>query len=147
MSTLDLAHQAGPVLVTLAYLLLYYGMQIHQLRVRSALRREYQERGEKFDRYFGQDRQMLAADRVQLNTLEHMPPFLTLLWLHAVFVGPLGSTVAGGIYVATRGLYPLMMGPRLGRGIRARVLIATGTGYAVLLYFMVALLFALLIGQ
>lgn len=143
-SALDISPHAGPLTVTLLYVLLYYGFQIHQLRVKTRLRRAYEERGEKFDRYFGQDREMLAADRIQLNTLEHMPPFLALLWLNALFVGPTGATVAGGLYVAARGLYPVLIGGRLGRGIKAQVLIATGTGYAVLIYFSGALIVALL---
>jgi uncharacterized membrane protein YecN with MAPEG domain len=144
MQSLDIAQQTGPIVVTLVYLALYYAFQINQLQVKTRLAREYLERGEKFDRYFSQDREMLAADRIQLNMLEHMPPFLVLLWLNALFVGPGAATIAGGLYVAARGLYPLMLGRRLGRGIRVQVLISTGSGYAVLTYFMGALLWQLL---
>ncbi|MEQ9499724.1 MAG: MAPEG family protein [Deltaproteobacteria bacterium] len=131
---------AGPILVTLAYLLLYYVFQLHIMRVKGRLVSEYKARGEKFDRYFGQDRHMLAADRIQLNMLEHMPPFLVLLWLAAVFVEPVFATVVGGVYVAARALYPFLMGARLGRGIQARILIATVTGYLALLALMGGLL-------
>jgi len=144
MQPLDAAHQAGPIAVTLAYLAIYYGFQINILRVKNRLAREHTERGEKFDRYFGNDRQMLAADRIQLNTLEHMGPFLALLWMNAVFVGPDGATIAGAIYVAARGLYPFLIGDRLGRGVKAKVLISTGAGYAVLVYLMGALIPTLL---
>ncbi|KIG12820.1 hypothetical protein DB30_00983 [Enhygromyxa salina] len=144
MHALDIADQTGPIVVTLIYLALYYAFQIRQLQVKTRLGREYLARGEKFDRYFSQDREMLAADRTQLNMLEHMPPFLALFWLNAVFVGPGGATIAGGLYVAARALYPLVLGRRLGRGIRAQVLISTGTGYAVLAYFMGALVWQLL---
>ena len=137
--TFDVAHQAGPILVTVAYVLLYYVFQIHIVFVKNRLKAEYAERGEKFDRYFGQDRHMLAADRVQLNTLEHMPPFLVLLWLNAIFVGPLGATIAGGAYVLGRALYPVMMGGRLGRGVRGSILFSTAIGYAVLAYYSIAL--------
>lgn len=140
---LDLSAQTGPVIVTLLYIFVYYGTQINILRVKTALEREAKARGEKFDRYFGQDRTLLAADRMQLNMLEHMPPFLALLWLNAVFVGPMGATVAGGIYVASRASYPLLMGGRLGRGIPARILVATVPGYGVLLYLAGALVVAL----
>ena len=136
---LDLAHQTGPICVTLAYLLLYYATQIHIARVKLTLAREHRERGAQFDRYFGQDRRMLAADRIQLNMLEHMPPFLVLLWLHAIFVGPTGATIAGAIYLGSRLLYPVVIGPRLGRGIRAAVLLATVPGYLVLVYLTGAL--------
>jgi len=140
-NALDIGNQTGPLAVTLAYFLVYYAFQINVLRVKSARKKEHAERGEKFDRYFNEDRELLAADRVQLNTLEHMPPFLALLWLNAIFVGPFGATVAGGLYVAARAIYPFLVGGRLGRGVGAKVTISTGTGYAVLIYFAGALAF------
>jgi hypothetical protein len=88
---------------------------------------------------------MLAADRVLLNIHEHMTPFLALLWLHAVFVGPVGATVAGAVYVVARAAYPFLMGGRLGRGIPARIVIATGVGYLVLGYLAAALGYALVV--
>jgi uncharacterized membrane protein YecN with MAPEG domain len=142
---LDIGHQAGPIAVTLAYVLLYYGFQVNVLRVKSRLSREYAARGEKFDRYFSQDRHMLAADRQQLNMLEHMPPFLVLLWLVAIFVGPLWATVGGAVYVAARLAYPFAMGSRLGRGVRGSISLATGPGYLVLVYFVVVLVGAWLV--
>ncbi len=140
---LDLSRQIGPITVTLVYVTLYYLFQVHVLRAKTRLAKDYAERGEKFDRYFGQDRTMLAADRVQLNTLEHMGPFLVLLWLNAVFVGPLGATIAGGVYVAARGAYPLLMGSRLGRGVRASIALSTAPGYGVIAYLAGALIWAL----
>jgi hypothetical protein len=137
---------AGPIAVTLAYVLLYYAVQIYVARVKFGLAREYRDRGEKFDRYFGQDRRMLAADRVQLNMLEHMPPFLVLLWLHAVFVGPGSATLAGGVYLLARVSYPLMLGQQLGRGIRRQVLLATVPGYLVLAWLAGGLVVALVTG-
>lgn len=141
---LDIQTYAGPVTVTLAYIALYYAFQIHILRVKNRLKAEYKDRGEKFDRYFGQDRHMLAADRSQLNMLEHMPGFLVLLWLNALFVGPFGATVAGGIYVAARSTYPLWMGARLGRGVQGKILLSTLPGYLVLVYFLGSLIVAML---
>src|SRR4051812_43604748 len=96
----------GPLLVTVAYVLVYYALISNQLRVRTRLRRAYQARGETFDRYFNTDREMLAADRYVGNMLEHMPAFLTLLWLNAIFVGPRGASFAGGAYVLSRIAYP-----------------------------------------
>ena len=139
MHPLELPTQTGPLLVTLAYLLVYYGIIVNVGRTKIRLAREYAKRGEKFDRYFGEDREMLAADRFQLNQLEHMPPFLVLLWLVAVFVSPVFATVGGSIYVLTRVLYPLMMGSRLGRGVKGSILVATLPSYLVLLSFMGAL--------
>jgi hypothetical protein len=119
---------------------LYYLFIANQLRVKRQLKRDYQSRGEKFDRYFNTDREMLAADRYVGNMLEHMPPFLALLWLNAIFVGQRGATVLGAAYIACRVLYPFLMGSRLGRGIPTRILFATLVGYAVLAIFVVRLL-------
>ena len=138
---LDPSLFAGPIGVTLAYTLVYYGFQVRILQVKTRLKAEYTERGESFDRYFGQDREMLAADRVQLNTLEHMGPFLALLWLNALFVNPGGpTTMAGAAYVVARAGYPLLMGGRLGRGVRGSIVLSTGVGYAVLIYLAGALI-------
>ena len=123
----------------MAYVVLYYLLVANQLRVKRRLQRDYQARGEKFDRYFNTDREMLAADRYVGNMLEHMPPFLALLWLNAIFVGPRGATVGGATYVACRVLYPFLMGRQLGRGIPTRILFATLVGYGVLIYFVVRL--------
>ncbi|MFT4974460.1 MAG: putative membrane protein YecN with MAPEG domain [Myxococcota bacterium] len=140
----ELAHYAGPVAVTVGYVALYYGILIHILRVKTALSRQYREKGEKFDRYFGQDREMLAADRIQLNTLEHMPTFLVLLWLNAVFIGTTGATIVGSIYLAARVAYPFVVGDRLGRSVPARILLVTVPGYAVVAYFSFALIYGIL---
>lgn len=131
-AALDPTLLAGPGFVTLAYLTLYYGAMIHILRVKLRLSAAYAARGDKFDRYFGNDREMLAADRIQLNTLEHMPAFLALLWMDALFVSAVEATVLGAVYVGTRALYPFLIGRRLGRGIPARIFIATATGYVIL---------------
>ena len=120
---------AGPLLVTVAYVVVYYLLFANQLRVKTRLRRAYRARGETFDRYFNTDREMLAADRYVGNTLEHMPAFLVLLWLNAIFVGPRGASFAGAAYVLSRLLYPFMMGPRLGRGVPSRIMFATVIGY------------------
>lgn len=142
---LELPTQTGPVVVTVAYVLVYYAFQILVLQTKRRLEAEYTARGEKFDRYFAQDRDMLAADRVQLNMLEHMGPFLVLLWLNAVLVGPLSATVAGGVYVAARVAYPLALGRRLGRSAPALILASTVPGYLVLAWFVGALGWAILV--
>jgi uncharacterized membrane protein YecN with MAPEG domain len=129
----------GPLLVTVAYVVLYYVMITNQLRVRMRLRRAYRARGETFDRYFGGDREMLAADRYVGNMLEHMPAFLSLLWLNAMFVDPRSATFAGAVYLGSRIIYPFLMGARLGRGVPTRILFATVAGYLVIAYFVVRL--------
>jgi uncharacterized membrane protein YecN with MAPEG domain len=135
---------SGPLLVTVAYVLTYYVLIANQLRVRTRLRREYRQRGESFDRYFGNDREMLAADRYVGNMLEHMPPFLILLWLNAMFISPRSATFAGGAYILSRVAYPFVMGRRLGRGVPSRIMFATIIGYLVLAYLAVRLALAAL---
>jgi hypothetical protein len=130
---------AAPLLITVAYVLVYYTMVLNQLLVRTRLRREYRARGESFDRYFGADREMLAADRWAGNMLEHMPPFLALLWLNAIFVGTRDASWAGAVYVFARVIYPFVMGRRLGKGVPTRILFATLLGYLVLAYYVVRL--------
>lgn len=137
---------AGPLLVTAAYVVVYYLLISNQLRVKTRLRRAYQARGETFDRYFGADREMLAADRYVGNMLEHMPAFLLLLWLNAIFVSPRRATIAGAAYVLCRLSYPLLMGRRLGRGVPNRILFATVVGYVVIAYLTVSLVIAALAG-
>jgi hypothetical protein len=136
---------AAPLLVTAAYVVFYYLMIINQLRVRMRLKRESRARGETFDRYFNTDREMLAADRYVGNMLEHMPAFLVLLWLNALFVGPRGAAIAGGVYLLARLVYPLLMGRRLGRGVPTRILFATVVGYAVLAYLAGRLVVAVIV--
>ena|SRR6185369_3375756 len=133
---------AGPLLVTASYVVVYYLMFSNQLRVKTRLRRAYRARGETFDRYFNTDREMLAADRYVGNMLEHMPAFLALLWLNAIFVGPRGATIAGAAYTGARLVYPFLMGERLGKGVPNRILLATVIGYAVIAYFVVRLVVA-----
>lgn len=142
----DITPYTGPVLVTLAYLAVYYGSMLNIVRVKVRLNRAYRERGEKFDRYFGQDRELLAADRIQLNMLEHMPLFLVLLWLNAVFVGTSFATAAGAAYTAARALYPFMMGSRVGRMQRASILVATVPSYLALVALAGGLVSALIAG-
>src|SRR5688572_6273431 len=125
---------AGPLLVTVAYVVAYYLLIANQLRVKTRLRRAYRARGEIFDRYFNTDREMLAADRYVGNMLEHMPAFLVLLWLNAIFVGPRGASFAGAAYVLSRVLYPFMMGPQLGKGVPGRIMFATVIGYGAIAY-------------
>ena len=131
--TLEIDHVVGPACVTLAYVAVYYAFNLNVLRVKLRLAKKYKAEGQSFDRYFGQDRELLAADRVQLNMLEHMPVFLVLLWLHALVVGATEATILGAIYTATRFLYPVVLGGRLGRDIPARILVITFTGYSVLI--------------
>ena len=131
---------AGPLLISLGYILFYYLTIVNVSRVKTRLRREAKERGERFDRYNTPDKRMLAADRVQLNTLEHMPPFLALLWLDATLVNVHHATAAGGVYLASRMLYPFVLGRQIGSDAPRRVMPLTFTGYTVLGFLWVDLL-------
>jgi glutathione S-transferase len=48
-----------------------------------------------------------CAFRVQMNTLEHLPVFIPLLWLTALFFGPypLAAPVLGVVWIIGRVLY------------------------------------------
>jgi uncharacterized membrane protein YecN with MAPEG domain len=134
---------ANPAWVTLAYIGLYYLFMIHIMRTKVRLAAEYKARGEKFDRYFNKDRELLAADRNQLNMLEHMPVFLVLMWLNAFIVAPDQAAFLGAFYTLVRAMYPFALGRRLGRNIPLRILLFTFTGYVVLIVFAVQIAMAL----
>lgn len=122
----------GPIVVTALYFCLWYAMLFGlQSRTKYRLKAEYAARGEEFDRYFGQDREMLAADRAVANTQEQMVPFLVTLWLHAVFVSPQSATWLGALYVALRAAYPFLLGGRVAGTQSKRVVFATGPAYAI----------------
>ncbi len=121
---------AGPVLVTVGYFALWYFLLIGvQRRTKFRLKREYAERGQVFDRYFGQDEEMLAVDRVVINTQEQMMPVLFGLWLHALFVSATTATWLGAIYVILRSCYPLLMGRRISKIQPRRVYWVTVPSY------------------
>jgi len=111
MNAADASLYAGPILVSVAYFLLWYFLLLGLQRgTKYPLKREYAAEGKEFDRYFGQDPQMLAADRAVLNTQEQMVPFLAALWLHAVFVSIVHATWLGAAYVLLRAFYPALLG-------------------------------------
>lgn len=137
----------GPILVTAGYLLLWYFLLVGiQRRTKYRLQKEYAARGEVFDRYFGQDEQMLAADRVVINTQEQMVPFLSSLWLHAVFVSSYYASLIGLLYVALRAIYPLLMGKRLSKINPKRVHLVTVPCYIMVFYLFGAVVFRALVG-
>ena len=127
------AHEfSGVVVVTLVYLGLYYAFMMNVLRVKLNVLKRCRERGEKFERYSVQYPDLLAADRIQLNMLEHMPPFLVLLWLQALVVSADSAVVLGWIYVVLRGLYPFFLGGELRSNIPLRLLLNTFSAYGVM---------------
>ena len=133
---LDLSAFTGPILVTAAYFVLWYALLFRQTRTRRRLRAEYESRNQTFDRYFGQDRQMLAVDRAAANTHEQMVPFLCALWLHAAVVSVAVATVLGSLYVGFRTLYPMLLGHEVDKMQPKRVLFATGPAYLLVYYLL-----------
>jgi uncharacterized MAPEG superfamily protein len=131
------AHHAPTIWVTLAYIGLYYAFMIRILRVKLRVAKQCKEAGERFFRYSNQYPELLAADRVQLNMLEHMPPFLALLWLQSLTVSPKSAAMLGAAYIVVRLAYPLFLGPTLQKNIPLRIVINTFTGYGILLTFAV----------
>lgn len=135
--TLDIGVLAGPVLVTVAYFALWYFLLIGlQRRTKYRLQREYEARGQVFDRYFGQDAQMLAVDRVVINTQEQMVPFLFALWSQALFVSATAATWLGLVYVLLRSCYPLLMGRSVSKMQPRRVYLVTVPSYWIIFIMM-----------
>ncbi len=125
----------GPILVTAAYFGLWYYLLLGRQRgTKYRLRDEYAARGEVFDRYFGQDGRMLAADRAVANTQEQMVPFLVTLWLHSVFVSVANATALGAVYVVLRCAYPVLLGRDVSKINPRRVAVATIPAYLIVLY-------------
>ena len=123
---------AGPVIVTVAYFSLWYYLLLGLQRgTKYRLKAEYAERGEDFDRYFGQDERMLAADRAVGNTQEQMVPFLGALWLFALFASPTWAAALGGTYVLLRAVYPALLGARVSKIQTKRVYLVTLPCYAI----------------
>ena len=130
MQELERLH--GPLVVTVAYVLLWYGFLFGlQTRTKYRLKARYQKEGKVFDRYFGQDEEMLAVDRAVANTHEQMVPFLVSLWLFAIFASPTYATWLGAAYVLLRSSYPLLLGKRLSKVQSKRVVLVTFPCYAI----------------
>lgn len=134
---LDAAAFRGPVVVTALYFGLWYYLLLSLQRgTKYALQAEYAARGEVFDRYFGQDGRMLAADRAVANTHEQMVPFLVSMWLHAVFVSVSHATILGLGYVLLRAIYPTLLGRSVTKTQSKRVFFVTGPCYGIVFYLL-----------
>jgi hypothetical protein len=128
----DPSELRGPVVVTVAYFgLWYYFLLGLQSRTKYRLKALYAEQGRVFDRYFGQDEQMLAVDRVVANTHEQMGPFLVSMWLCASLSSPTHATALGAAYVLLRAMYPLLLGRRVSKTQSKRVAFVTFPSYAI----------------
>ena len=132
--------------VSIATVTLYYAFLVRLMFVKIGLHREHTARGEKFDRYQSRDRRLLAADRAQLNMLEHMPTFFIALWINAWVVSADAAAVAGFVWLFARASYPFLIGGELGRDIPLRVLVATFTGYGAIAYLAGSVAWVLIVG-
>jgi hypothetical protein len=135
---------AGPIWVSIATIALYYCFLIRLMRVKIRLFRAHRAAGTRFDRYGSDDPTLRAADRTQLNMLEHMPPFFVALWLHAWVVSPGSAALIGGVWVGARAAYPLVLGGGLKEDIPRRLFIFTFIGYAALWFMLGGVAFKLL---
>jgi hypothetical protein len=134
MTNVDLSALTGPVLVTVGYVLFwYYLLFIVQRGTKYRLQARYAKEGKTFDRYFGQDEEMLAADRAVGNTHEQMGPFLLSLWLCAIFGSAIVATWAGAGYIGLRIVYPTLLGSRLSKIQSKRVYLVTLPSYTLVL--------------
>ena len=130
----NLADFTGPILVTVAFFILWYALLFRQIQTKYRLRAEYAGRNETFDRYFGKDPHMLAVDRAVVNTQEQMVPFLFALWLHAAAVSVSVATILGAAYVGFRALYPVLLGPKLDNKVGKKIVLATIPSYLIVFY-------------
>jgi hypothetical protein len=126
---------SGPILVTAVYFGLWYFLLLGLQRgAKYRLKARYESEGKVFDRYFGQDEEMLAVDRAVANTHEQMGPFLAALWLHALFVSPTTATWCGAAYIVLRSIYPLLLGKRVSKTQSKRVAFVTFPAYGIVFF-------------
>lgn len=137
---LDISLLSGPILVTVLYFILWYYL-LFKLQVGTKFRliKEYQAQGKVFDRYFGQDEQMLAADRSVINTQEQMLPFIVSFWLYAIFLSPVTATWLGSSYIILRFFYPILLGKKISKQQSKKVIFVTLPSYLVIFYMLASL--------
>lgn len=121
--------QASPVvlstaLVTILAIIVYFymGIRVGQMRSKHGIKAPATSGHPEFDRAF----------RVQMNTLEHLPVVIPLLWLATLYFGPLpmAAPLLGLVWVAGRVLYmdgymkdPDKRGPGFGVSAIAEILL------------------------
>lgn len=100
----------GPLAVTCGYVSLHYAFLGNQAWTKYKLFLKSPEKDHKRVKFFAPqgDDEVFAADRTVGNTMEQMIPFLSSLWMHAVFVDPATATCHGVCYIAARALYPFV---------------------------------------
>jgi glutathione S-transferase len=114
--------------ITLVTLIFYLGLAMHaaSLRGRHRIAAPAMTGQPDFD----------VATRIHANTLEHLVPFLVLLWMCAIFFEPLWAAALGIIWLFGRVIYavgywsaPPRRQPGFILGMIALVLLLIGTAY------------------
>jgi len=111
-------------LVTILAIILYFfmGMKVSQMRSKHNIKAPATTGAPEFDRAF----------RVQMNTLEHLPVFIPLMWLAAIYFSPFPWVVPalGVVWVIGRAMYmdgylkaPDKRGPGFGISSVAEILL------------------------
>lgn len=130
---------SGPVIITCLYFVYwYYLLLVKQRGLKDKLRKIYQTKGEVFDRYFGKNEEMLAVDRVVINTHEQMVPFIVSLWLFSVLVSTSYATIFGALYIALRIVYPTLLGKKVSKVNTKKVCFVTIPCYIIIFSFFIA---------
>lgn len=141
MIAFDVTKFAGPIVVTCIYFFFWYYLLLFRQRgTKARLAKEYAQRGEVFDRYFGQNEEMLAVDRVVTNTHEQMVPFVVTLWLFSLCVSSFYATILGSLYIGLRAIYPLLLGKKVSKMNTKHVSLVTMPCYAIILTFIISTL-------
>jgi hypothetical protein len=63
-------------------------------------------------------------------------PFLVSMWMYASFVSPGGAAGLGAAYVALRGAYPFLLGPRIEEVQPKRVAFVTLPCYGIIAWML-----------
>ena len=144
MTSYDANKFQGPILVTLAYFLMYYAFLFFQSGLKFYLYFKAKNGGNKDSekpkvsfskiKYQSTERLALVGDRSVGNTLEQLGPFIVGLWLYAVFVSTSTATTLGFLYLIFRLIYPLCFW----FGI-PWIFISTIPGYAIISWFFISL--------
>ena len=135
----------GPIIITVIYFMMwYYLLFFLQRKTKYRLQEKYKREGKEFDRYFGQDDEMLSADRAVINTQEQMVPFIMALWLCSIFVSPVLATWCGGLYIILRLFYPLLLGRRVSKIQSKRVYFVTFTSYLIIFFMFGSIIWTVL---
>jgi glutathione S-transferase len=111
-------------LVTILAIVLYYvtSAQVGHMRVKHGVKAPAVTGAPEFERAF----------RVQMNTLEHLPVFIPLLWLTTIYFAwfPLAAPILGVVWIIGRAMYmdgymkaPEKRGPGFGVAAIAEILL------------------------